>query len=155
LRDGTVVEILGINDDPLAPTKWWTPDGSIIPAPPTYDPGLIRVPMRKDSRQVLVLARFVNVPPDAVRTIELRPRAFGGSTATRDRGSGAGVTHHVTLVAAGQQTADLAIGLGSGSASASRSQVELRNVSLIPGRKTDVKIVEPPPDLLQAANAKP
>jgi hypothetical protein len=146
LPDGTLVEILGINDELIAPTKWWTLDGTIIPGPTKFDPGIVTVPQMLGSRKILVLARFVGVPPQTVRTIELRPRLSGGTTATSDRRvPGAALTQHVTLVGAQQSTASLIIGLGNGDP---QQQVEVRNVSLMPGQQTSVQIVDrrPPPE---------
>ena len=142
LPDGTLVEILGINDELIAPGKWWTLDGSLIPGPAKFEPGAITVPQIRGSRTILVLARFVGVAADARRTIELRPRLSGGTTATSDRampGVSGPLTRHVTIVGEQQSTASLIIGLGSGDP---QRQVEVRNVSLMPGQKTDVQVVD-------------
>ena len=152
LPDGTVIEILGISDDALAPSPWWTLDGTIIPAPAKPDGALVTIPQAAGSRRIMILARFIGVAPQAPRTMELRPRLSGGTTATSDRGGGGGgpagiLTRHVTLVAAQQATADLILGVG---VSGQQQQVEVRGVSLVPGRKSIVQVVARPAPAEQA-----
>jgi hypothetical protein len=111
--DDTLVEVLGIQDDPQAdPGRWWLPDGSQIPAPrfpkggPTNVGGF-------GTRNIRFIIRMGGPPiGDKNLKVVVTPRQSDSVSVSLDRG--AYLMNLLVAIPNSSNTANLKIGLGTG-----------------------------------------
>jgi beta-lactamase regulating signal transducer with metallopeptidase domain/preprotein translocase subunit SecD len=133
LPNGVTVELLGICQHPGKGKQWWQPDGTLLKQPP-FDVGQIDAKVADWFKSEYEFAMLVHNPSGVNAAFEKFQIQDSGSTGigSINLGNRSHVDWFITSLPRNLSQTDLKIKIGE-------YWIAFKNVSLKPGRKTDVK----------------